>query len=150
MPSDEPRNSGGPAGFLDSKGRFGRGNPGRKVGARHRVTLAVQALLEGEAAVLTRKAIDLALAGDPVALRLCLERIAPARRDAVVRFELPEVRKARDLPAALGALLAAVAAGELAPAEGERVARLLGESARALELVELEARIAALEGKEPQ
>ena len=54
------------------------GNPrGKRQGARHRTTLAAEALLDGEAKALTRKAIELALAGETVALRLCLDRILP-------------------------------------------------------------------------
>ncbi len=69
------------------------GNPkGRTKGARHRATLAALALLDGEAEALTRKAVDLALEGDTVALRLCLERIAPPRKDAPVSFALPEMK----------------------------------------------------------
>ena len=46
------------------------GNPaGKPKGARHRATLAAETLLDGEAEALTRKAIALALAGDPIALR---------------------------------------------------------------------------------
>ena len=56
-------------------------NPaGRPKGARNKTTMAVEALLEGEAQALTRKALELALAGDTTALRLCLERIAPRQR----------------------------------------------------------------------
>ena len=44
-----------------TRGRpFQPGNPGRPKGARHKVTVAVEALLEGEAEGLTRKAIELA------------------------------------------------------------------------------------------
>jgi len=40
------------------------GNPaGRPHGARHKTTLAVEALLDGEAEGLTRKAVEMALAG---------------------------------------------------------------------------------------
>jgi hypothetical protein len=55
------------------------GNPaGKPKGARHKTTLAVQALLDGEAEALTRKCIELAKEGDTTALRLCMERLAPA------------------------------------------------------------------------
>ena len=43
--------------------------PGNR-GRRHRVTLAVEAVLDGEAEALTRKAIEMAKEGDSVALRL--------------------------------------------------------------------------------
>ena len=44
-------------------GRFKPGNPGKPKGARHKTTLAIEALLDGEAEALTRKAIELAKAG---------------------------------------------------------------------------------------
>jgi hypothetical protein len=69
---------------------IGRG--GKPRGSRHRTTLAIESLLDGEAERLTRKAVDLALAGDTVALRICLDRVAPPRRGRPVMFRLPEVR----------------------------------------------------------
>jgi hypothetical protein len=63
----------------DARGRWAAGNPGRPRGARNAATEAALALLDGEAANLTRRAIDAALAGDAAALRLCLERILPPR-----------------------------------------------------------------------
>ena len=52
------------------------GNPsGRPRGSRNATTLALEALLDGQAEALTQKAIDLALTGDMAALRLCLDRI---------------------------------------------------------------------------
>lgn len=54
-------------------------NPtGRPRGARNTATLAAEALLDGEAESSTRKCVDLALAGDTMALRFCLEWIMPA------------------------------------------------------------------------
>ena len=53
------------------------GNPrGKPKGLRSKMTLAIEALFEGEAEALTRKAIEKALGGDIVALR---PRIAPGR-----------------------------------------------------------------------
>lgn len=55
-----------------ARGRpFVTGNPGRKPGSRNRTTIVAAALLEGEAEALTRKAIELALAGDVVMLNFC-------------------------------------------------------------------------------
>ena len=69
-------------------------NPGgRRRGSRNRATLAAAVLLDGEAEALTRKAVELALAGDPVALRLCIERILPPCRERPVR--LPLCRRSR-------------------------------------------------------
>ena len=46
---------------------FQPGNPGRPKGARHKTTLAIETLLEGEAETLTRKAIEMAKGGDMTA-----------------------------------------------------------------------------------
>lgn len=129
----------------DTAGRFGPGNPGKPVGARHKATVAALALLDGEADALTRKAVEMALAGDTTALRLCLERIAPPRRDAPVQFTLPRMETARDAARAAGAVLEAVAAGELTPTEGAHLMALVETYRRTLETTELEARVAALE-----
>ena len=54
-------------------------NPlGRRVGCRNRTTITAAALLASEAEALTRMAVELALLGDPTALRLCLESCRPA------------------------------------------------------------------------
>jgi hypothetical protein len=89
------------------KGTSGNAS-GRPLGAWNRTMLAVQALLGGEAETLTRKAIAMALGGDAGALKLCLERIAPVRRDREVTFELRDLETAADISAALNDILRAV------------------------------------------
>ena len=87
------RKSGTKAGGRDERGRFGPGNSGKPPGTRHRATRAVEALLDGEAEALTRKAVESALEGDTTAQRLCLEGIAPPRKDSPVSFPLPQVKR---------------------------------------------------------
>jgi hypothetical protein len=129
----------------NTDGTFGPGNPGKPKGTRHKATQAALALLDGEAEALTRQAVTLALGGDTTALRLCLERIAPPRRDAPVTFDLPPMETARDAAKAAGAVLGAVAEGELTPGEGAALMALVEGFRRTLETTELEARLAALE-----
>lgn len=124
------------------------GNPaGRPKGARHRVTLAVEALLEGQHEALTQAAIDKALEGDTVALRLCLDRIAPPRKDQPISIALPPIICAADVVAASSAVLAAVSEGEITPDEAGRVMALLTAHRSIVEVGELERRIATLEEK---
>lgn len=131
-----------------TRGRpFEPGNSGRPKGARNRATLAAEALLDGEAEALTRKAIELALTGDGAALRLCLQRIVPARRDRPVSFELPSIATAGDASRAMGAIIAAVAAGDLTPGEAEAVGNLIQTHLRTLEATDFERRLTALEGR---
>lgn len=125
---------------------FQKGNPGRPRGARHKSTLAIEALLEGEGEKLARKAVDMALAGDPTALRLVMERIAPVRKGRTITFDLPKAETAEDLAAALGSVLEHVASGDLTPDEAASVASIVETRRRVLETVELERRLTALEG----
>lgn len=141
MVDETPRNSAG-----KTRGRpFEAGNPGKPKGARNRATRAAEALLDGESEELTRKAIELAKAGDGTALRLCLERLIPARRDRPVNFDLPAIETANDAAKAMGAILQAVAEGEISPSEGAEVARLLEGYVKTLETADFERRLAALE-----
>ena len=129
-----------------TRGRpFQPGNPGKPKGARSRVTRAVEVLLEGQHEQLTQTAIEKALEGDTTALRLCLERLAPVRKDAPIVVELPAVRSPADTVAASSALLSAVAGGEITPDEAGRVMALLTAHRGIIETNELAERIAALE-----
>ena len=109
-----------------TRGRpFARGNPGRPNGARHRATLAAEALLDGEAEALTRKAIEAALGGDPIALRLCLDRILPPRRERPLRLAMPPMNSAADAVGAMASIAAAVADAEITPGEANDLASLV-------------------------
>ena len=122
------------------------GNPkGKPLGARHRVTLAVEQLLDGEAEAITRQCVEMAKAGDGMALRLIMERIAPLRRGRPVNFELPETDGAVDITRAHSAVLRACAAGELTLEEGTLIAAVLEAKRRSIETDEIVRRLAALE-----
>jgi hypothetical protein len=131
------------------RGRFQKGqsgNPdGKPKGTRHRATQAIEALLEGEQQAIGRKLVERAIEGDPTALRLAVERLAPARRGRPVRFDLPPLEAAADLPMALGAVIAAVSVGALTPEEGLSLAQIIETRRKAIETAEIEARVAALE-----
>ena len=89
----------------------------------------------------------MALEGDTTALRLCIERIAPARKDAPVEFDLPPIETAQDAATAAAAVLSEVASGGITPLEGATVMGLLEQYRRTLEASEFEKRIEALEAK---
>ena len=113
------------------KGRSG--NPrGRRYGSRNKKTLAAAVLLEGEAEALTRKAVERTLAGDPTALRLCIERIVPPCRERPVKFTLPPIENAADIAAAMNAVTAALARGIITPGEAERIANVVDTFAQAI------------------
>lgn len=130
--------------------RFKPGNPGRPAGARNKRTLALEELLDGESEAITRKAMEMAKGGDTVALRLCLERILPVRKDRPVEFALPPIETSSDIVVATSALLAAVAAGDLTPSEAAELGKLVDAHVRAIEVTEIQERLDALEAERKQ
>src|SRR6478609_3106687 len=130
-------------------GRFARGqsgNPeGRPKGSRNATTVALETLLDGQATALTQKAIDVALTGDIPALRLCLDRILPPRKDSPVAFDLPEIKTINDAVPAMGALVKAVGQGDLTPVEAGELTKMVQAFAKIIETAELEERVRTLE-----
>ena len=129
----------------NTDGTFSSANTGRPKGARNKKTLAVESLLEGQAEALTQTAISKALDGDSTALKLCMDRIAPAPKDNTVQFSLPSMINASDASDAAGSVLSAVSSGELTPIEATRVMGLIDSFRRTLELTDIENRLKALE-----
>jgi hypothetical protein len=110
------------------------------------MTRALEALLDGEAEELTRKAIELAKAGDLAALRLCLDRIVAPRKDRHIAFKLPKLEKPEDAVTAAAAIVEAVAGAELTPSEAAEMMKLVEGYTRILEAEDHEQRLRALEG----
>jgi hypothetical protein len=121
------------------------GNPaGRPVGARNAATELAQALLDGEADALVRRCVELALDGNPAAMKLCLERLVP-RRGRAVKLDMPEIATAADIAPAIGAIARSVAEGGLSPYDGAELSRIVESWVRALEAGEFERRLKELE-----
>jgi hypothetical protein len=129
----------------NTDGKFAAGNRGRPKGSRNKATIAIEGLLEGQAEALTQTAISKALGGDSIALRLCMDRIAPPMKDKPVVFPLPRMHGAMDASEAAGSVLSAVSDGTLTPIEGTRVMGLIDSYRRTLELTDIEYRLKALE-----
>jgi hypothetical protein len=91
-----------------------------------------------------RKAIEQAKSGEPVSLRLCIERILP-RRANVVELALPQIRKAEDVADACAAVIEAAGAGRITLQEAKEFMALLEGQRRAIETHDLAVRIQLLE-----
>src|ERR1035438_4117000 len=111
------------------KGKFRRGtsgNPsGRPPGSRNKATLLVEQMIEGEGERLARKVLELALGGDLSALRLCMERLVPPRRDRPIHLNLPPIDTVEQISTAMTMVAAAIGEGQITPSEGEVLANLL-------------------------
>jgi len=79
------------------------------------------------------------------ALRICLDRILPQRKDRPITFDFPAITTTAEAADTMSAILAAVAGGEITPAEASEIAKLVDSYVRAVEATELAARIERLE-----
>ena len=119
------------------------GNPaGRLPGTRNRATMLQEMLDDGGAAI-AAKAMELAQAGNIAAIKLCLERLVPLRRN--LGCELPQLNGAGDSVAAVGSILDAVGQGTLAPRDAADLGKVVEVYMRALAATWHEQRLAELE-----
>jgi hypothetical protein len=127
------------------------GNPkGRPRGSLNQSTLIARAILEENAAALTNKAVEQALNGNSIALKICLQRLVPPPHDRTVTIPLPERdASAEDILAAHSAVLRAVSTGEISPQEAHTLSLLLEARRRSWEAVQFSARLADVESRLP-
>jgi hypothetical protein len=121
--------------------KAGRGRPR---GSRNKSTAAAQELFGENAADVIRKCLRMAKQGDPMAMRLCMERILPARKSPPVRFKLPRIRSVADLAGAMDSIMQAIAKGRLTPGEGQQILADMEYSRSVLETEELSASLQAI------
>ena len=122
------------------------GNPkGRPTGSRNKASIATENLFLDEQERLTRKCIKLAMRGNMQALKLCIERICPVRKDSPINTKLPRVKTVEDATKLTSSLLDKVASGELTPSQGELLSRMAEKHIKVLQLNDLEARLQLLE-----
>ena len=122
---------------------LGRGRP---AGSRNKAKPPGQDLLDEHALLLVRKCIFLALQGDRSAMRICMDRISPARRDASIRMNLPRIRTAQDLDQAAEKVTQGIGRGGVTPAEGEKMMNIFEIRSRIIEKAHWESRLEKLEG----
>ena len=135
-----------------SRGQFQPGNPGgpgRPEGSRNKVTVALDKIAGDAGEAILKKMVEAAAGGDMRAAELVLARLWPVRRGRPVSLPLPKIESAADITRALSAVVDAVGAGDITPDEGAQVSAILETRRKAIETVELEARIVALEKAKP-
>jgi hypothetical protein len=122
------------------------GNPkGRPKGSRHTALLALDAIGAKAAAAVLKKVAEAAQSGDLRAADILLRRVWPERKGRIVEIDLPAVDGAGDLPKALSAVMAAMAAGEITPDEASAIAAVIESKRKVVETADLDRRLTALE-----
>jgi hypothetical protein len=79
------------------------------------------------------------------AIRICLDRIAPPRKDRHIEFSLPKMEKASDAAEASSTIIEAAAGGELTPSEAGELLKMVESYTRSLQASDFEARLERLE-----
>jgi hypothetical protein len=131
-----------PANPFQPGNTFGRGRPH---GSRNKATLVLQEMLDDHGESITRKCALLAMQGDPTALRLCMERLIPPKKDHAVIFKGLPTTSAREVAAAMDAVLRDMAVGQITPAESQMIMASLEGRHRIIRSVDHEARMDKLE-----
>ncbi len=134
-----------------AKGHFKKGtsgNPaGRPIGSRNKATLAREQLLDGKSEQLTAKLVEMALEGNIHAMRMCMDRTVPPRKQRCINLDLRPITDPQDRIRQFEDLTLAVADGRITPSEGESVSNILISQAKILQLVELARRLPKIEDK---
>src|SRR5262249_10658657 len=124
------------------------GNPaGRRPGSCNKVTEIVEGLTGENAEEMANELMRYVRLGHSGALRWGFDRIWANRRGRPIAFALRELRSAADLPAALGAIGQAAAAGEFSVEKFDTLIRSVERMGRILEIADAAARLAEGEAR---
>ena len=136
-----------------SKGQFKKGssgNPaGRPQGSRNKATLACEQLLDGKSEQLTAKLLEMALEGNIHAMRMCMDRTVPPRKERCINLDLRPITSLQDRTLQFEDLTSAVAEGRITPSEGESISNILISQAKTLQLVEFARRLPKIKDEDP-
>jgi hypothetical protein len=119
------------------------GNPnGKPKGARNRVTLFVENLLEGDVEAVTRKLVEQAKQGDPTAMKIFFDRIYPILRSQPIRLNLPaKINTAQEALEASNEVLTAMGRGEISPMDAEQAGSVIRTHMDTISLCEIKKEI---------
>jgi Family of unknown function (DUF5681) len=129
----------------DIKGRFNKGVSGNPNG-RPSSAEAIKQLLEPHKEVLINKAIDMALNGDTVALKICLDRVAAPLKHDSPTVEIKNFEETTLLGKA-DRIVCEVSCGSISIESGLKLLNLLHAYSKIFEIEDLEKRILSLENK---
>ena len=141
---ESPANAGKMQGNQFKPGQSG--NPaGKKPGTRHKATQLAESLLDSQVKELVGKCVEMALEGDGQAMKVCMDRLIPPRKDRPVAINFPKIEKASDVAEASSRIAESVANGEITPSEAQLLSSVVEAHRKNLETANLERRLQKLE-----
>ena len=124
------------------------GNPaGRPPGAHGMLKRKIKEKMRGGWEAVVNSIMDKALEGDMAAAKIILDRIAPSPKGRCIKLGLPSVSNAADIMAALTKLVDCMSRGIISSEEAHSAAGVLELHRKAVETMDLERRMTALEKK---
>lgn len=134
--------------WQDEKGRFRKGtrppNAGRRPG-RHEATVLAQALIDGKSEAIINQVLERAEAGDPMCLKLVIDRIVPPRKSVPFKVDIKRIEGTADAKEAIADIIDAQCRGDITPDEAASVISSIKSLIEVSAVADLEARIAMLE-----
>ena len=121
---------------------FGRGRP---PGSRNKSSQKAQELLDSHAEPLIQKCILMALQGEIGALRLCLERLLPPRREMPMKMKRIRSGTAGEIAQSHDDVLKGLSSGQVTTTQAQVFTNILEGRRRVIETVEHERRLQELE-----
>jgi hypothetical protein len=112
---------------------------GRPPGSRNKVNRAMEPAFNANGEAIIGSVIEHAMAANPVAMRLCMERLVPLGRHRPVGFQLPPMHNPADVRAAVTDIHQALGDGDIT----------IGEAADLLRVAEITARVLREVSDEP-
>ena len=125
--------------------KIGRGRPR---GSRNKATVLAQELLDSYSEPLIRRCIMMAMQGDASAMRLCIDRILPTRRELPVKIGKLPTRTAEDLVKASETVTQKVTAGELTLGQGQAFAEVFDRRREVILTHDIDQRVRAMEAQQ--
>jgi ABC-type amino acid transport substrate-binding protein len=129
----------------DSRGRWVKGSTSPNPSGASATVREIRDAVRPHLPALIAKTVELALAGDSGALKILIDRAAPAPRSAYEPVQIEGLAEAEGLVAKAECIVAAVGTGTISADIGERLLGALAALAKLIETEELADRIAALE-----
>jgi hypothetical protein len=105
----------------------------------------IEQLLEDDAVQITRKVVELAKKGNFPAIRLCMDRILPVRKERLIELEVRPTENSNQLPLTSQDLLIAVAEGRITPGEAQALSNVMSSHTQSLAAYDLVRRVELLE-----
>ena len=118
---------------------------GRPKGVPNKGTAIAKALIANKIEELVLKQIEIALNGNQVALKSCLQYGAPLSREAPIAIDLPDTKTAEGCLLAVDAAIAAMGRSQISIGDCQRIVAVIGLKLRFVETADLAERLATLE-----